>query len=143
MKGVPNVQQSRPRNEQGYGAGASWGALLRPLGPGTLQRRVCLFQLAGTVPVFMVRGRLQQDGFYLVGLATIGIVVGVWLNWRNDRVGFWMNAVAVSLGDIPFIFFVLLPGYMPFWPGVLGAGPLGRRSELHSVGTGAWPRSRS
>lgn len=79
-----------------------------------------LFQLAGTAPVSMVRGRLQQDGFYLAGLATIGIVVGVWLNWRNDRVGFWMNAVAVSLGDIPFVSFVLLPGYMPFWPGVLG-----------------------
>lgn len=24
------------------------------------------------------------------------------------------------LGDIPSILFVLLPGYMPFWPGVLG-----------------------
>ena len=79
-----------------------------------------LFQFAGTVPASMGRGRLQQDGFYLAGLATIGIVVGVWLNWRNDRVGFWLNAVAISLGDIPFVLFVLLPGYMPFWPGVLG-----------------------
>lgn len=79
-----------------------------------------LFQLADTVPASVVRARLQQDGFYLAGLATIGIIVGVWLNWRNDRVGFWMNAVAVSLGDIPFVVLVLLPGYMPFWPGVLG-----------------------
>jgi hypothetical protein len=79
-----------------------------------------LFQLAATVPASMVRGRLQQDAFYLAGIATIGIVVGLWLNWRNDRTGFWLNAVAISLGDIPFILFVLLPGYIPFWPGVLG-----------------------
>ena len=79
-----------------------------------------VFQLASTVPGSMVRGRLQQDAFYLVCLATIGIVVGIWLNWRNDRVGFWLNAVAISLGDIPFVLFVLLPGYMPLWPGLLG-----------------------
>jgi hypothetical protein len=79
-----------------------------------------LFQLAATVPASMMRGRLQQDGFYLAALATIGIVVGVWLNWRNDRVGFWLNAVAISVGDIPFVLFILLPGYLPSWPGVLG-----------------------
>jgi hypothetical protein len=79
-----------------------------------------LFQLAATVPASMVRGRLQQDAFYTAGLATISIIVGLWLNWRNDRFGFWLNAVAIGLGDIPFILFVLLPGYMPFWPGVLG-----------------------
>lgn len=79
-----------------------------------------LFQLADTVPASVVRGRLQQDGFYLAGLATIGITVGVWLNWRNERVGFWVNAVAISLADIPFVLFVLLPGYLPFWPGILG-----------------------
>ena len=79
-----------------------------------------LFQLASTVPASMVRGRVQQDAFYLAGLATIGIIVGLWLNWRNERLGFWLNAVAISLGDIPFVLFVLLPGYMPFWPGVLG-----------------------
>ena len=79
-----------------------------------------LFQLADTVPASVVRGRLQQDGFYLAGLATIGITVGVWLNWRNDRVGFWVNAVAISLADIPFVLFVLRPGYLPFWPGILG-----------------------
>lgn len=79
-----------------------------------------LFRLAGTVPASMVRGRLQQDTFYVASLATVSIIVGVWLNWRNDRFGFWVNAVAISLGDIPFVLFILLPGYMSFWPGVLG-----------------------
>ena len=78
------------------------------------------FKLASTLPATMERGRVQQDAFYLAFFATTGVVVGIVLNWRNDRLGFWLNAIAVSTADIPFILFVLLPGYMPFWPGVLG-----------------------
>jgi hypothetical protein len=79
-----------------------------------------LFKLASTIPASMERGRLQQDASYLAFFATTAIVVGIVLNWRNDRLGFWLNAVAVSTGDIPFILFVLLPGYMPFCIGVIG-----------------------
>jgi hypothetical protein len=78
------------------------------------------FKFASEVPASMERGQLQQEAFYLAFFATTGIVVGIMLNWRNDRLGFWLNAIAVSSADIPFILFVLLPGYMPFWPGVLG-----------------------
>lgn len=77
-------------------------------------------QIAAHVPASIVRGRLHQNIFYVICLATISIIVGLWLNWRNDRFGFWLNAVSITLGDIPFILFVLLPGYLPFWPGVLG-----------------------
>src|SRR5579864_5904556 len=42
------------------------------------------------------------------------------LNWRNNRLGFWSNAIVVGVGDIPFILFVLVPGYVPLWPGILG-----------------------
>lgn len=77
-------------------------------------------QVAAHVPASIVRGRLDQNVFYVVCLATISIIAGLWLNWRNDRFGFWLNAVVISLGDIPFVLFVLLPGYMKFWPGVLG-----------------------
>jgi hypothetical protein len=79
-----------------------------------------VFEFASKVPASMERGRLQQEAFYLAFFATTGIVVGIVLNWRNNRLGFWLNAIAVSTGDIPFILFVLLPGYMPLWPGVLG-----------------------
>ena len=78
------------------------------------------FKLASQVPASMQRARLQQDAFYLAFFATTGIVVGIALNWRNNRLGFWLNAIAVSTADIPFVVFVLLPGYVPFWPGVLG-----------------------
>jgi hypothetical protein len=68
----------------------------------------------------MVRGRLQQDAFYLVFFAIAGVVIAVTLNWRNDRLGYWMNGILIAVADIPFVLFVLIPGLMPWWPGVLG-----------------------
>jgi hypothetical protein len=79
-----------------------------------------VFLLASKLPASMERGRINQDAFYLACFATTGIAVAILLNWRNDRLGFWLNAIAISAGDIPFILFVLLPGYTAFWPGVLG-----------------------
>jgi hypothetical protein len=79
-----------------------------------------VYQLANSLAASMERGRLQQEAFYIAAFATTGIIVAALLNWRNNRFGFWLNAIAVGAGDIPFILFVLLPGYVPFWPGVLG-----------------------
>jgi hypothetical protein len=31
-----------------------------------------------------------------------------------------LNGVMVGIADIPFILFVLIPGYAPWWPGLLG-----------------------
>jgi hypothetical protein len=70
----------------------------------------------------MVRGRLLQDAFYLLFFALAGIVIAIALNWRNDRRGYWMNGVLIAFADIPFVLFVLIPGLMPWWPGL--AGPI-------------------
>jgi hypothetical protein len=84
------------------------------------QAAYAVFSLASKLPASMERGRINQDAFYLACFATTGIAVAILLNWHNDRLGFWLNAIAISAGDIPFILFVLLPGYIAFWPGVLG-----------------------
>ena len=68
----------------------------------------------------MVQGRLQQDAFYLLFFAISGVVIAVTLNWRNDRLGYWMNGILIAVADIPFVLFVLVPGLMPWWPGLLG-----------------------
>jgi hypothetical protein len=34
---------------------------------------------------------------------------------------FWVNGIIVGITDIPFILFVLIPGYAPWWAGLLGA----------------------
>ena len=78
-----------------------------------------VFKLAQNSPA-MVQARLMQTAFYLAAFATAAIIFAITLNWRNDRFGFWANAVMVGIADIPFILFVLMPGYVPWWPGLLG-----------------------
>jgi hypothetical protein len=77
-----------------------------------------VYKLAQNSPAAMAQGRLMQTAFYLAAFAAI--VLALTLNWRNDRLGFWANGVMVGIADIPFILFVLIPGYAPWWPGVLG-----------------------
>jgi hypothetical protein len=78
-----------------------------------------VYQAAQITPLTPAHGRLEQLAFYLAAFATAGIVVAT-LNWRNSLLGFWCNAIVLGIGDIPFILFVLLPGYVPVWPGVVG-----------------------
>jgi hypothetical protein len=70
----------------------------------------------------MARGRLLQDAFYLVFFAISGVLIAVILNWRNDKQGYWMNGTLLAFADVPFILFMLVPGLIPWWPGL--AGPL-------------------
>jgi hypothetical protein len=79
-----------------------------------------VYQIGLATSSGIIQGRLFQEAFYLVAFATSGIVVAATMNWRNSHTGFWLNAVILAIGDIPFILFVLLPGYAPFWPGILG-----------------------
>jgi hypothetical protein len=79
-----------------------------------------VFKLAQNSPPSMTQGRLMQTAFYLTVIAAAAIVFATTLNWRNDRIGFWINAVMVGLADIPFILWVLAPGFAPWWPGLLG-----------------------
>jgi hypothetical protein len=64
--------------------------------------------------------------FYLAAFAATAIVLALTLNWRNDRLGFWVNGVMVGIADIPFILFVLIPGCTmvagPAWSGALDCG---------------------
>ena len=68
----------------------------------------------------MVQGRIYQDAWSLLFFALIAMVVAVKYNWRNDQKGYWINFVTVSVTDIGFIVFVLIPGYLPIFPGILG-----------------------
>ena len=68
----------------------------------------------------MVRARLLQDAFYLLFFAVSAILMAAILNWRNDKQGYWMNATLIAFADIPFVLFVLAPGLIPWWPGLVG-----------------------
>jgi hypothetical protein len=79
-----------------------------------------VYKLAQNTGATLAQGRLMQTAFYLVAFAATAIVLALTLNWRNDRLGFLVNGVMVGVADIPFILFVLIPGYAPWWPGLLG-----------------------
>jgi hypothetical protein len=68
----------------------------------------------------IVQGRVFQDGWNLLFFSIIAISVAATLNWRNSVWGYWINFVTVGIADIGFILFVLVPGYTPVWPSILG-----------------------
>ena len=81
-----------------------------------------VYQLGQSLEPGMVQGRVFQDAWNLLFFALFGIAVAVFLNWKNSRLGYWLNLVVVSAGDIGYVLFLLLPGYIPWVPG--GLGPL-------------------
>ncbi len=79
-----------------------------------------VFSLGQTIEQGMVQGRLFQDAWNLLFFAIFGITVAVIYNWNNNKIGYWLNFVVVSVGDIGFIITILIPGYLPLFPGALG-----------------------
>ncbi len=92
---------------------AIWGAL-------HVNAALKVYQLAESVDPGMVQGRLFQSAWNLLFLAVVTIPVALLFNWRNSRLGYWINLIIVSATDIGFILFVLVPGHLSWWPGVLG-----------------------
>lgn len=81
-------------------------------------RRV--YMLGQSIDPGMIQGRIYQDAWGLLFFAIFGIIVAVYLNWRNSYLGYWLNLIVVSAADLGYIFFVLIPGYVPLVPGALG-----------------------
>lgn len=67
-----------------------------------------------------IQGRLLQNAWSLAIFALVATVVAVTMNWRNSNAGYWINLVTISAADLGFIVFILVPGYLPPWPGALG-----------------------
>jgi hypothetical protein len=81
-----------------------------------------IYELGQSMTEGMPRGRVLQDAWNLFWLSVIALIVAIVLNWRNDVRGWWINLLIISVVDLGFLFYVLLPGYVPMWPGL--AGPL-------------------
>ena len=79
-----------------------------------------VYILGQTLESGMVQGRIFQDAFYLLFFAIFGIVVAVIFNWKNSKLGFWLNSIVISFIDIGFIITILIPGYLPLFPGLIG-----------------------
>jgi hypothetical protein len=92
---------------------AIWGLL-------HLQAAYAVYQVGAALEPGMVQGRVFQDSWNLFFFGVAAIALALTLNIRNNRWGYWINLAVTSLADTGFIFFVLVPGYAPIWPGILG-----------------------
>jgi hypothetical protein len=60
----------------------------------------------------LINGVLEHYSWNLVWFGLYAIVLAVFMNWKNSRVGYWFNLVVVSLTDIGFIGGIVIPGYI-------------------------------
>lgn len=81
-----------------------------------------VYVIGQTLESGLVQGRVMQDAWNLVFFALFGAIVGIKYVWHNNKMGYWLNLVVVSAGDIGFIVTMILPGFVPVVPG--GLGPL-------------------
>ncbi|MBL4711687.1 MAG: hypothetical protein JKX75_04190 [Gammaproteobacteria bacterium] len=81
---------------------------------------IATYQLGMTLEPGIVQGRVFQDAWNLAFFAIAVSVIAVLLNWKNSRLGFWLNFSLATATDIGFIVHILVPGYFPIIPGVVG-----------------------
>ena len=79
-----------------------------------------VYELGQTLDTDIVQARIFQDAWSLLFFAIFAILIGVFFNWKNDRLGYWLNLIVVSVADIGYLLFILLPDYVPIIPGVIG-----------------------
>lgn len=79
-----------------------------------------VYMLAESVDPGMVQARLYQNAWHLLFFAILSIVIAIAYNWKNSRMGYWINLIALTVVDIGFIVLVLVPGYLPWVPAGLG-----------------------
>ncbi len=78
------------------------------------------FLLGASIDNGIIQGKINQDAWNLLFFALFSIIIAAKYNWKNSRLGYWLNLVVVSVADIGFIVFVLVPGNVAFFPGILG-----------------------
>ena len=78
------------------------------------------FQLGASLEPGLVQGKINQGAWDLLFIALAGISIAVVYVWKNSVLGYWLNLLIISIADIGFIIFVLLPGHIDLFLGILG-----------------------
>lgn len=87
-----------------------------------IQAARMVYGLGSSLEPGMIQARIYQDASFLLFFALFAIAVAILYNFKNSRLGYWLNLVIVSGADLGFIIYVLVPGYAPIVPA--GLGPL-------------------
>ncbi|WP_052409587.1 hypothetical protein [Paraburkholderia oxyphila] len=85
-----------------------------------LQAAHAVYVVGQSMSFSMAQGRVFQDAWNLLFFALAAIGIALTLNWRNSVWGYWINFVNIGVADTGFILFVVVPGHMGIWPGILG-----------------------
>lgn len=92
------------------------------------------FLLGTSINPGEIQGKINQDAWNLLFFALFSIAIGIKYNWKNSKLGYWLNLVMVSATDIGFIIFVLVPGYVAIFPAILGPVFWGSAAIFSSMG---------
>ncbi len=87
------------------GGGAAFLALLGTDSPALLQ---------------VLDAVLAQHTWNLMWIGALVLVVGVRLNWRNSRQGFYLNLTVASAAELGSVFALIIPGLIPLTENLLG-----------------------
>lgn len=63
-------------------------------------------------PGEVVHATLSFHAFNLMWFGIFALLVGVLMNWRNSRLGYWLNFGIVGVADLGLFIFLILPGHM-------------------------------
>jgi hypothetical protein len=66
----------------------------------------------GAAQTGIVQGRLFQMAAYMLSIALFAIGVSVVGNWRNSRLGYWLNLCVIGWADSVWVIVVVVPGYL-------------------------------
>ncbi len=53
-------------------------------------------------------------------IGALVLVVGIRLNWRNSRQGFYLNLTVASAAELGSVFALIIPGLIPLTENLLG-----------------------
>ncbi len=65
---------------------------------------------------------LAQHTWNLMWIGALVLIVGIRLNWRNSRQGFYLNLTVASAAELGSVFALIIPGLIPLVENL--AGPI-------------------
>ena len=68
----------------------------------------------------LVHAALSFHAYNLLWFGLFAVVVAISLNWRNNRIGYWVNLAVVGADDVGLLLFLILPGHLSFAEAGLG-----------------------
>lgn len=90
---------------------------------------------------------MGMGAFNILWIGILVTVIAVTMNWKNSRLGYWLNLGIVGATDLGLLVALLLPGTMAWSDGGLGislfllafaASTIGRMKVRPLAGNGAW-----